>query len=537
MEEVKIIELTERDTVDSDHYVIVETDDGTRKAKAKYLRSLAAKSLYFDSVEDMKTSDNKLVEGDICTTLGYYEPGDGGGSVYRIEYNPGVVEDKRYVHYLSYSDTLRAVILLNDTVNVHQFGAYGDGSHDDSAAIQAAIDSGKRIQFNPDCNYVVRKALSVTEAGTTHIDGYGCTITPKYCEAFVIGKPGVANNYLKICNFVISAIGADPTAISIVNCNDVVLDRIKFNTIRTRAITVKCSRVVFTNLSMYGEKNITQYGIVLDSVSKDSDTPAGCEHNNDVSIRDITVVDVRYGIYGYKCHTSGKAHVCSIDKVRVERTASSANNYILAYILCNMELISIRDYTGVRTTDANKLYNALYIGAQTSQVRAFVENLFLFGKRTIDLASTTGVVTLSGTIRNLFGSSIASASLFGDLAGEVYSNVLWDENIAANLFTVAGDATGRLYDSNGPLMYTERTNSTSRINLTKDKKNQCLDTTINVTGIDGGIDGQIIAVRSSSNRSLINAQHNMELESATVTLSPHKYVLLQRRSGVWQQIS
>lgn len=117
------------------------------------------------------------------------------------------------------------------------------------------------------------------------------------------------------------------------------------------------------------------------------------------------------------------------------------------------------------------------------------------------------------------------------------AGVLWDENIAANLFTVAGDATGRLYDSNSPLMYTERTNSTSRINLTKDKKNQCLDTTINVTGIDGGIDGQIIAVRSSSNRSLINAQHNMELESATVTLSPHKYVLLQRRSGVWQQIS
>lgn len=535
MEEVKIIELTERDTIGSDHYVITETEDGTRKVKAKNLRSLAAKSLYFDSIEDLKTSDVQLVEGDICSTLGYHEPGDGGGSIYRIEYNPGIVEDKRYVHYLSYSDTLRAVILLDDKVNVHQFGAYGDGSHDDSAAIQAAIDSGKKVLFNSDCRYVVRTAITVTELNRL-IDGYGCTIVPKFCEAFIIGQDGACSKSIKMHNFNIDATDVQ-CAIRIKNCNNTILDNFRIDKLSNQGIVIKSSKVAFNNLFINGKQNTMSYGIVLDAPSSTQSIPGGCDYNNDIIISNISIIDVRYGIYGYMCHASGRSHTCYVDNILVERTASSANTYFFAFIICNMEIISIRNYSGKPTSDKNRLYNALSIEATCTRVKAFIENLYILGEKTINLRSNTSMVYLSGVIRNLYGSSIATASVFGELAGDVYSTVLWGNSIASDMFTVSGTAIGRMHDSNNPLLYKERTNTTARINLTKDKKNQCFDTTVNISGIDGGIDGQIIAIRSSSNRSLVYSQNHLEIKSSTVALNPYSYVQLQRKNGIWYQIS
>lgn len=44
---------------------------------------LNKKPYYYNSVADMK-ADIKLKVGDVVFTLGYYEPNDGGGAIYRI---------------------------------------------------------------------------------------------------------------------------------------------------------------------------------------------------------------------------------------------------------------------------------------------------------------------------------------------------------------------------------------------------------------------------------------------------------------------
>lgn len=51
------------------------------------------------------------------------------------------------------------------TVNVKDYGAVGDGVHDDTAAIQAALDVGGPIYFPPG-TYLVSKTLTVTVNGT-----------------------------------------------------------------------------------------------------------------------------------------------------------------------------------------------------------------------------------------------------------------------------------------------------------------------------------------------------------------------------------
>ena len=116
MEEIKIRQLPEKSSVSPTDYLIIEDEDGTKRSFVRNFRSLILTSLHFDTIDDLKNSVGMgLKEGDICETLGYHHVGDGGGAKYRITYNPTAVEDGKLVHYLSYSDTLRAEIILGST--------------------------------------------------------------------------------------------------------------------------------------------------------------------------------------------------------------------------------------------------------------------------------------------------------------------------------------------------------------------------------------------------------------------------------------
>lgn len=75
-------------------------------------------------------------------------------------------------------------------VNVKDYGAVGDGMHDDTAAIQAAIDtaeaSGGGIVFIPAGTYIVSSTL-VVDRSRVHIVGAGMGATTLKASAFVTG--------------------------------------------------------------------------------------------------------------------------------------------------------------------------------------------------------------------------------------------------------------------------------------------------------------------------------------------------------------
>ena len=123
-------------------------DDGTlQEIITTYIQSNVAWT--FDSVADMKLATN-LVNGSFAQTLGFYSKDDKGGALYKIT-NTGTANE---MDVIAIGSTLFAHLVPQNIMNVKQFGAKGDGSNDDTANIQKAMDFCLNIEV-PSGTYMI----------------------------------------------------------------------------------------------------------------------------------------------------------------------------------------------------------------------------------------------------------------------------------------------------------------------------------------------------------------------------------------------
>lgn len=203
MDERLIQELPKKSKVALTDYTLIEDEDGTKLAQVSSFKQILTSNLMFNTIEDLKSAT--LKEGEICMTLGYHEINDGGGATYYIAYEPTAVEDNGLVHYLYTSDTLRAKLVVYDYITPEQFGAYGDGTHDDSAIINKCIDTGYMVKFN--AGHIYRINTPIQLKSDMYLDFDGAKIKPTYCDMF--SKKADVSDLNPIVNITIKGFYAD----------------------------------------------------------------------------------------------------------------------------------------------------------------------------------------------------------------------------------------------------------------------------------------------------------------------------------------
>lgn len=521
MEEIKVIELPEKPSIATTNYLIVEDEDGTKKVRAKHFRSLLVTSLFFNSVADLKNSTaSSLKEGDICQTLGYYEPGDGGGGLYKITYNPAAVEDGGLVHYLSYSDTLRAELILDDAINVHQFGAVGDGETDDTDAIKSAINNAKSkiIEFTNNKTYIIRNPITISTSGLI-INGNGAVIYPYFTNGINIENANdITINKLHVdCSKAYSGIHIEQASkIDIISC--------KLFNITDSGIFITNSEFVNVHFCELIGSNAGTL-ISIDGAIVDKDIKCS---------RFINIVDCNFNEFrrGVRLSTIGLTGdinaLVNLDKCNYHSHVADA---YCVEVACPVEMLSI--YANTATKADTFL---VFGGVATGDVSC----------RGISCLETNKVFNIGeNCVLHLDGSVIVSegTTIFENMDGKLHSTVSWDLLPNGALFNKDNKPNGEIYDAIHPYNYYEgkgysEIRSGHDALIITEARNLHVDWNSgnDLKTINNGITGQLIYIKSSTDKSLLASANKIVLSQESVKLGKYKGVILRYDGTKWVQI-
>lgn len=146
--------------------------------------SIDVRALTFDTIVDMKASD-KLYDGAICHTNGFYASNDGGAATYKIT-TSGIADD---ITVFSCQNNLYAHLQATDFVSAKMFGCKGDSNTDNTKRMQTMLDYGAYNVYINSGTYVINDTLTVNEP--RNIYGAGTYSKLMVTESFDTTKAAV----------------------------------------------------------------------------------------------------------------------------------------------------------------------------------------------------------------------------------------------------------------------------------------------------------------------------------------------------------
>lgn len=156
--------------------------------------------LAYESLAALKSAEN-VVSGSFAETYGFHAKGDGGGAKYYVREITNLdTVDNITIVALS-NENLVAQLVDDGIINVKQYGAYGDNTHDDYTAIQYAYTHNpNRTIYFPAGTYLTSAPIlthAAARANNTKLDGDATVKATQHIEEiFVIGgiDPEVSPN-------------------------------------------------------------------------------------------------------------------------------------------------------------------------------------------------------------------------------------------------------------------------------------------------------------------------------------------------------
>ena len=155
------------------------------------------------NIEELKKLDAKI--GDKYKTLGYYEENDGGEGRYDIIANSNDIKVDNGLYIQLENGLIAKLAIINNTVNVKQFGAKGNKANDDTTYLNTAFNSGITNIEIPTGEYKITDVINISTKNTNVIGNASTIFTDndykpkKYSEfLFIMGTDNCNINNLKI---------------------------------------------------------------------------------------------------------------------------------------------------------------------------------------------------------------------------------------------------------------------------------------------------------------------------------------------------
>lgn len=543
MDTVKVRELPQKSgSISLTDLIIVEDNDGTKIAEVGEFRSLLQQSIYFNTVDDMKNAT--LHEGDVVRTLGYRDVNDGGGATYKIVYAPTDLDDGMLIHYLHTSDTLRAHLIHDGSLNVLQCGAFGDGVSDDYTFITKALEKGYPLFF-PKKTYRLSGPLELPS--NTNIDFNGSTLFCSVSSCICLGLNEDMNSIV-IKNAIFKGkygIEIYPYAKDIVisNCSFIAMDSARME----KAISINgASNIQISNCTIGFKNKEVGYGLYLSSGLKNTVSYG----NSNISITGNKIVASQKGI--------------ELNSTTDDKNIVITDNMIEGY---GSDVANTGSTVGIQISDncesmiiasngLSNLYTGVVVTGIVDVTVGFTDMIFDDTRIMYSILSDQAKVTMSG-LQKFCGMHTKTTKatdpasnicyIFDRMTGILKMNTIIDTSVVPSGVTIRQCLTslaGDLVDSIHPTCRDVITlSSASELNNNLNNKipgymNVAID--LNYSGNINdltfpSLNGQLVAVYSSSGATL-KSNTNI-LMSADVRLNRYTPVILRNNNGLWTRVA
>ena len=182
------------------------------------------KVLSFNTVDDLRLKIGSEKEP-VAQTSGYYNAGDGGGNSFYWDGTSAATDNGGTIIKPTFVSGAGRWLALNKySFSVAQFGAYGDGVHDDSPFIQAAINTGANVELLNGKTYYASNLTMTTDRQVLFCKGL-CRIV-KNANGVILTASGVDQQLQNIAfrgdasppTFTGDNVNATGTGFTMLNC-------------------------------------------------------------------------------------------------------------------------------------------------------------------------------------------------------------------------------------------------------------------------------------------------------------------------------